>query len=90
MNDFNFHRPAAIQDASMLMNQRTDPRFIAGGMSLLPAMKLGFSAPTDLIDMSRLPGLRGIEQRGERIHCGPGVQAMPSGGLWIIEWLAIK
>lgn len=70
MNDFNFHRPAAIEDASMLMSQRTDPRFIAGGMSLLPAMKLGFSAPTDLIDLSRLPGLRGIEQRGERLWIG--------------------
>jgi len=70
MNDFNFHRPAALQDASALIGQSTDPRFIAGGMSLLPAMKLGFSAPTDLIDLSALPGLRGIEQRGNSLWIG--------------------
>lgn len=70
MNDFNFHRPASVSDACALMRQTTDPRLIAGGMSLLPAMKLGFSAPTDLIDLSRIDGLSGIERDEKTLRVG--------------------
>ena len=46
MNEFSYHRPRSLADARALMGGATDPRLIAGGMSLLPALKLGFSAPS--------------------------------------------
>ena len=57
MNEFDYHRPASLAEASALLGRCSDPRLIAGGMSLLPAMKLGFSAPTDLIDLAGIQGL---------------------------------
>lgn len=70
MNNFDFHRPATVQDACVLMRQTSDPRLIAGGMSLLPAMKLGFSAPSDLIDLSGIEGLSDIERDDRALHVG--------------------
>jgi len=62
MNEFSYHRPASIVEARALMGGTADPRLIAGGMSLLPTMKLGFSAPSDLIDLSAIAGLTGVER----------------------------
>jgi carbon-monoxide dehydrogenase medium subunit len=70
MNEFNYHRPASLAEASGLLGRCDDPRLIAGGMSLLPAMKLGFSAPTDLIDLAGIQGLSGIERQGEGLRIG--------------------
>jgi carbon-monoxide dehydrogenase medium subunit len=70
MNDFEFHRPATVPNACALMRQTSDPRLIAGGMSLLPAMKLGFSAPSDLIDLSGIEGLSGIERDDRALRVG--------------------
>ena len=70
MNEFNFHRPATVSDACALMRQATDPRLIAGGMSLLPAMKTGLSAPSDLIDLSGVEGLGGIDRHDKTLSVG--------------------
>lgn len=70
MNEFHYHRPHTIAEASALLARTDDPRLIAGGMSLLPAMKLGFSAPSDLIDLSAIPGLSTIERQGQAIRIG--------------------
>ena len=43
---------------------------IAGGHSLLPAMKLRLTAPTVLVDIGRIAGLDGIEQQGDRLTIG--------------------
>ena len=47
-----------------------DARFIAGGQSLLGAMKLGLAAPELLIDLAALSGLRGITREGDEIVIG--------------------
>jgi carbon-monoxide dehydrogenase medium subunit len=70
MNEFNFHRPESLAEARTLLGQSADPRLVAGGMSLLPAMKLGFSAPSDLIDLSGVEGLRSIVQAPGELRIG--------------------
>jgi carbon-monoxide dehydrogenase medium subunit len=72
MNDFEFHRPATIADATRAIAATADGRYLGGGMSLLPAMKLGLSAPTDLVDLSRVDGLRGACVDAGRLHVGAG------------------
>src|SRR4029079_8245473 len=45
-------------------------KFIAGGHSLVPLMKLRLSEPKTLIDIARIPGLSGIRQKDEAIEIG--------------------
>ena len=52
MYNFNFHSPNTIDEAITLYNSSEDPKFLAGGMTLLASMKQRLIAPTDLIDLS--------------------------------------
>ena len=47
-----------------------DARYLAGGQSLLPAMKLGLAAPSDLIDLALLPGASAITGDGSTLRIG--------------------
>jgi aerobic carbon-monoxide dehydrogenase medium subunit len=60
MTPFAFHRPASVASAVQLRSAQADASYLAGGQSLLPAMKLGLAGPSDLIDLSLLPGTQGI------------------------------
>ncbi len=70
MNPFAFHRPASQASALQLHQAGDDARYLAGGQSLLPAMKLGLAAPSDLIDLSLLPGANGIAVEGDTLRIG--------------------
>jgi carbon-monoxide dehydrogenase medium subunit len=72
MNDFEFHRPATVADAARLVAAAPDGRYLAGGQSLLPAMKLGLSAPDTLVALSAVPALQGIRVDGDRLVIGAG------------------
>lgn len=70
MNAFDFHRPASTADAIATLGKAADGRLIAGGQSLLPAIKLGLAAPSDLIDLSGVASLRGITWQADAITIG--------------------
>lgn len=70
MNDFEFHRPTTLADASRVLSAADDGRLIAGGQSLLASMKLGLAAPSDLIDLANVEGLRGIRIEGHTLRIG--------------------
>jgi aerobic carbon-monoxide dehydrogenase medium subunit len=70
MRPFAYHRPADVAAALALLRAEADARYLAGGQSLLGAMKLGLSAPTGLIDVVRLPALQGIERSAGAIRIG--------------------
>lgn len=70
MNTFGFHSPARVADAAALRKRYADSSYIAGGQSLLGAMKLGLAAPSDLIDLGNLPGLSGISVQGDVARIG--------------------
>ena len=53
---FNYHVPNSIEEALSLMAQNSDAKLLAGGHSLLPAMKLRLATPATLIDMKKLRG----------------------------------
>jgi carbon-monoxide dehydrogenase medium subunit len=61
MYAFTYHRPTSLADAAKLAGAHSDGKVIAGGMTLLPTMKQRLAAPSDIIDLSRLDDLRGIE-----------------------------
>jgi carbon-monoxide dehydrogenase medium subunit len=70
MTPFAFHRPASVASAVQLRNAQSDASYLAGGQSLLPAMKLGLAAHSDLIDLSLLPGAQGIMLDGGSLRIG--------------------
>jgi carbon-monoxide dehydrogenase medium subunit len=67
---FAYHRPATLDEALDLLGDLDDARPLAGGHSLLPAMKLRLSTPATLVDIARIPGLADIEHDGDRLRIG--------------------
>jgi len=68
---FEYHAPPSLADALKLLGELgPEAKLLAGGHSLLPMMKLRFAEPRHLIDLGRIPALRGIEQVGNQIHIG--------------------
>jgi carbon-monoxide dehydrogenase medium subunit len=70
MNAFDYHRPATITQAAEAIVAGNERRFLAGGQSLLPAMKFGLSAPEGLVDLGRIPDLKGITRSGQTLRVG--------------------
>jgi carbon-monoxide dehydrogenase medium subunit len=67
---FDYAAASSVEEAVELLRQHGDEaKLLAGGHSLLPLMKLRLAAPTVLVDLRRVEGLRGIarEDGGFRI-----------------------
>lgn len=62
MREFAYHRPTTIAGAVRALRTAPDGKLLAGGMTLLPAMKNGLIAPGDLIDLAGAQGLRAIRR----------------------------
>ena len=68
---FEYARAASLDDAlAKLKAANGGGKFIAGGHSLVPLMKLRLSEPQLLIDISRIPDLAGIRERDGKITIG--------------------
>jgi aerobic carbon-monoxide dehydrogenase medium subunit len=67
---FDYHRPKTVQEAVKLLREVKGARILAGGHSLLPAMKLRLSSPSALIDISRIAELRGIKSSKDGLVIG--------------------
>ncbi len=67
---FDYYRPETLAEAIDLLTGTEGARPLAGGHSLLPAMKLRLSTPPALVDLGRLPGLDGIEGNGDVLTIG--------------------
>ena len=52
---FDYYRASSIEEA-LALRQQYDGKFLAGGHSLLPVMKLRLNDPGVLIDIGRIPG----------------------------------
>jgi len=70
---FEYSRATSLDDAlAKLQASNGDGKFIAGGHSLVPLMKLRLSEPKTLIDIARIPGLAGIRKKDDKIEIGAG------------------
>ena len=68
---FDYHAPKSVGEALTLLGTLgSDAKILAGGHSLLPMMKLRFAQPAHLIDINRIPELRGIREEGVDIVIG--------------------
>ena len=62
MYNFNYHKPTSISDAVKLFEAADDAVYLAGGHTLLPSMKQRLRAPSDVIDLSAMPGMTEIAE----------------------------
>ena len=63
-HDFDYQRPATLQEAVKALGAARDAKVLAGGHSLLPLMKLGLAQPGTLIDIGGIASLREIRSSG--------------------------
>lgn len=70
MYEFTYHRPASLDEARVLLDGNDEAQLIAGGMTLLPTMKLRLARPSDLIDISGIDALRGIRDSSDAVEIG--------------------
>ena len=70
MYDVHYHRPASLEDALNLLAGAEEPKVLAGGQTLLPTMKQHLAAPSDLVDIRRIPGMVGVRVEGGALVIG--------------------
>jgi carbon-monoxide dehydrogenase medium subunit len=70
MYAFTFHRPQTLRQAAGMLAKNEEAKLLAGGHTLLPTMKLRLAGPPQLVDLSLVEGLSGIELKGRSLNIG--------------------
>ena len=70
MYSFHYARAKSVAEATAALAKGEDVKLLAGGQSLVAAMKLRLSKPSDLIDMGRIAELQGIKVEGSNVTIG--------------------
>jgi carbon-monoxide dehydrogenase medium subunit len=64
---FTYTRVSSVADAVAKLQQNPDAKILAGGHSLIPAMKLRLAMPGELVDLQDVSELRGIEVNDDAV-----------------------
>jgi carbon-monoxide dehydrogenase medium subunit len=67
---FEYARAGSVEEAISLLSGNADAKLLAGGHSLLPAMKLRVARPSMLVDIGRLSDLSYVREDGDKIAIG--------------------
>jgi carbon-monoxide dehydrogenase medium subunit len=67
---FSYESPRTLKEALALLESNPEAKLLAGGHSLLPAMKLRLATPPALIDLGRIPDLNYIRDTGDHLAIG--------------------
>ncbi len=68
---FEYHKAGSVREALDLLGRyKDDAKLLAGGHSLLPAMKLRLAQPKHLIDIGKIAGLAGVKEEGGTLVIG--------------------
>jgi carbon-monoxide dehydrogenase medium subunit len=68
--EFDYVAPERLEEALRRLAAEPGAKLLAGGMSLVPAMKHRFAQPPLLVDLARIPGLSGIEAAAGALRIG--------------------
>src|SRR5262245_24933995 len=71
---FRYLRAGSLAEAEAFFSQTPDAKYIAGGQTLIPTMKLRLAAPAALIDLSRIPELSLIRHADDSLVIGAGTR----------------
>lgn len=68
---FEYVRVDSVEEAVAILSDTGDEaKVLAGGQSLIPMMRLRLSHPSLLVDISRIPEIRGAQRIGNRVRIG--------------------
>jgi aerobic carbon-monoxide dehydrogenase medium subunit len=68
---FDYHTPGTVREALDLLGRyKDDAKLLAGGHSLIPAMRFRLAQPKHLVDLRKVPGLSGIKEEGGMLVIG--------------------
>ncbi len=70
MYEFDYHKPTSLDEIANLLGANEEAKLVAGGMTLVPTLKLRLAKPSDLIDLAAIPSLRGITDAGDALVIG--------------------
>jgi aerobic carbon-monoxide dehydrogenase medium subunit len=70
MYEFNYHKPTSLDEIANLLSANEDAKLVAGGMTLIPTLKLRLARPSDLVDLAAITSLRGITDAGDALVIG--------------------
>ena len=70
MYDFDYHRPASVDAAAGMLASHEDYKLLAGGMSLIPALKMRLARYAGVVDLGAIEALRGVRREGNTIVVG--------------------
>jgi aerobic carbon-monoxide dehydrogenase medium subunit len=70
MYEFEYSRATSLDDAASKIGADEEAKLVAGGMTLLPTLKLRLAKPTQLIDLAAIPSLKGISEEGDGVVIG--------------------
>jgi carbon-monoxide dehydrogenase medium subunit len=62
LSEVEYGRPTSIEDALRMLGTHDDARALAGGQTLLNVMKLRIVGPERVVDITRIPELRGVRR----------------------------
>lgn len=65
---FDYVAPRSLEEAYQALGE--DSKIMAGGMSLIPMMKMRLFSPARIVDIARIPGLDTITDMGDHIELG--------------------
>ncbi len=95
MYPFTYRRPKSVADAVKLFEAGEDASYISGGHTLLPTMKARLAAPTDMIDLTALDEIKGIEEtagciliKGGTIHADVAASTLVRQKIPVLAGLA--
>ena len=68
---FAYHRAGSVPEAVALLAELGDEaKILAGGLSLVPMMNFRLARPSDLVDVTRIPGLSYLRADGDGLRIG--------------------
>jgi aerobic carbon-monoxide dehydrogenase medium subunit len=70
MYEFTYHRATSVADAAAKVAANPDAKPLAGGQTLIAAMKLRLAAPPELVDLGGVAELKGISLDGANLVIG--------------------
>lgn len=70
MYNFNYKKASSIDEAVKAANSGAEVKFMAGGMTLIPTLKQRLAKPSDVVDLSGLPGLVGVTVDAKTVTIG--------------------
>jgi carbon-monoxide dehydrogenase medium subunit len=70
MYDFEYHKPKSLDEAAAALAKHDDYKVVAGGMSLIPALKMRLARYSGLVDLGALGALKGVRREGSALVIG--------------------